>query len=324
MTAMRAFRFDGQTLTLDPRAEQPEPAPGGALIRPLRVALPAARTAGRTTEPFVPGSEFVGVVEALHESVDADTRARLLGQRVVGSPIIVCGTCDLCRAGLSNHCRARAVLGRPGADGALADRFRLPARNLVPVPAGLDDDRAAFAWAVASALHAAHVVRVAGRPYVTVLGDNAEGLITAQIVAALNRSVRVLGSRPDRMALCEKWLTGIRHRPIEEAGLRRDQDVVIECTGTPEGVAAALGLVRPRGSIVLSSHPGSANLDQVVEDEITLVGARAGSIGEALALLTRGEVDVISLISRRFRFPDAPKALAAAADPASLRVLVDI
>ena len=40
------------------------------------------------------------------------TQARQwVGKRVVGEINVVCGRCDLCLSGLSNHCRNRTVLG---------------------------------------------------------------------------------------------------------------------------------------------------------------------------------------------------------------------
>lgn len=262
-------------------------------------------------------------MEAVHEAVPPEQARAWVGQRVVGSPLIACSACDLCRAGLSTHCRARRHLGRPGWDGCLADRFALPIRNLLTVPPALDDDRAAFAWAVSSAVHAARIVRIEGKHYVTVLGDTTEGLLIAQVAARLNAAVRLLGTRPERLALCEKWQTGIKHRLASEAGRRQDQDVVIECTGTEDGLAQALQLVRPRGSVVLARPIDSGALSSLTEREITLIGAGAGSIAEGVSLLARAEVDVLGIISRRFKLQDGPRAFAAAADPGCLRVLVD-
>ncbi len=325
---MRALRFDGTSPTLDPRAADPAPSPGEALIRPIRVGisladLEALRQKG--SPAFTPGSEFVGVVERLADSATKADRQRLEGKRVTGSPMMICGACDLCRAGLSAHCRTRRALGRPGTEGCLAERFRLPIANLFEVPAGLDDDHAVFAVPVADALHAAQVVRIEGKPFVTVLGDSAEGLLAAQVLARLNATVRLLGSHPARLSLCEKWgIAGIRHRHVDEAGRRQDQAVVVDCTGTAQGLATAMQLVRPRGKIVLTRPITGADLGAAVENEVELIGARSGSIPDALAMLTRREIDVVSLITRRAKLKDGVAALQAAADPEQIRVLVDV
>lgn len=326
---MKALRVDAGRLVLDPRAAPPVPGPGEAIVRPLRVALGeadahAARAPAST--PFTPGREFIGVVEQPGPGDDRAAKKRWEGKRVVVPPEAACGACDLCRAGLSAHCRARRVMGSPAWDGCLAERVRVPAASLVEVPPGIDDDAGALAWPLACAAHAARVVRLEGRPYVTVLGDGVSGLLTAQVAAAHNASVRVIGSRPAHLALCEKW--GMKHRATGEAGLRRDQDVVFECTGSAAGLETALAMVRPRGKVVLTAWGAPvrerADLHGAVEGEIELVGARGGLLPEALALLARGAVDVLSLVSKRTRLDDAVNALKAASEPDALRVIVDI
>ncbi|MEX2219579.1 MAG: alcohol dehydrogenase catalytic domain-containing protein [Phycisphaerales bacterium] len=340
---MRAVRYDGSKVLLDPRAEAPAPAPGEAIIRPLRVGLStfdALVNAGPPPadlppEPLTLGHEFVGVVESV--AAEADLRKRWEGKRVVGSPTIACGKCDMCKGGLPNHCRARRTLGVRGWDGALAERLRLPLRNLAEVPPSVSDEQAVFATPLGAALHAATIVRIEGKPYVTVLGDGVDALLCAQVMVRLNASVRVLGSSPEKFSLCEKW--GIKHRHSAEAGRRHDQDIVVDCTGTPAGFALALQLVRPRGKVVLrgdpactgqacalpSSGPGARNdLSPLVENEIELLGARCGNPAEAIARLAAAEIDVLPLITKRARLADALAALKAAAAPDQLKVVVEI
>jgi threonine dehydrogenase-like Zn-dependent dehydrogenase len=226
----------------------------------------------------------------------------------------------MCRAGLPTHCRDRRCLGTPGRDGCLAERFTLPLRNLVEVPRELDDDRAVFAEPLAAAAHLPQLLRVEGKPYVTVLGDTAEALLTAQVMARLNASVRLLGSDPERFSMCEKW--GIKHRHISEVGRRADQDIVVDWTG---GLILALSLVRPRGKVVLGA-PGPADpvgLGLLVENEIELIGARGGSLTDALSLLARAEIDVLPLIGRRLRLSDGAAVIEAAANPRSLRTVIE-
>ena len=51
--------------------------------------------------------------------------------------------------------------------------------------------------------------------------------------------------------------------------------------------------------------------------------ARCGSLGEGVAALSSGTVDLDGLITRRFRLDDAGAALRAASDPASIAIVVD-
>ena len=58
--------------------------------------------------------------------------------------------------------------------------------------------------------------------------------------------------------------------------------------------------------------------------EITLLGSRWGPVGEALSMIARGAVDVVSLIGKRMTLNDGPAVLKSAAQPGMLKVLVDI
>ena len=66
---------------------------------------------------------------------------------------------------------------------------------------------------------------------------------------------------------------------VDDLTARNDRDVVVECTGAPEGLAIALALVRPRGTIVLKSTyagGGPPDLAGAVINEISIVGSRCG------------------------------------------------
>src|ERR1044072_6968785 len=91
------------------------------------------------------GHEFVGVVE---ESSDKS----LMGRRVVAEINAGCGKCKLCNSGDSRRCPTRTVLGIVGRDGAHAEFLRLPARNLLEVPAGMVDGEEGVVARLAPAL----------------------------------------------------------------------------------------------------------------------------------------------------------------------------
>lgn len=346
---MRALRFDpsrppGSRVALEDLAE-PTAAPGEALLAPLRVAITGldihtaqgqAPLSPTGPEPITLGSAFVAQIIDASPASDADAKAleRLKGHRATASPATACGNCDLCKRGLAAHCRDRTILGLSKRNGCLADRFTMPIRNLVAVPETLDDDRAAFAPTLASAIHVAQQIRIEGRAYITVLGDGRLGLLCAQTLAKLNASVRVLGKHTEKLDLCARW--GVKHRPVHEAGLRADQDVVVDCTGHPSGLTTALGLVRPMGTIVLKSTspppgtpaPGtpdiSPDLRAAIRNEIQLLGSGFGPLPEALRMLDREEIDAVSLLTKRAKLEDGRETIRAAMHPSAIGVVVEL
>lgn len=324
---MRALHFDGQSVHLSGNHPSPRLKKGEALIRTVKASLSTLDrqvVAGLFEYTGVLGHEFVGIVESV-EGAPND----LVGTRVVGSPATMCGQCDLCQAGLREHCRHQTMLGLHDRDGCLAELFALPIANLVGVPESVDDDRAVFASAVASALQAARQLTIEGKPFITVLGDGPMGMIAAQVMARLNASVRIIGRYSEKLEICEKW--GLKHRHVDDIGRRADQDVVVECTGRSEGFALATQLVRPRGTIVLMTlradweqRREGVDLTPVVMNEIRVIGSRGGPINEAIGVIEREIVDVVSLISRRKSLSDGPALLQAAAQPGIMKIIVDI
>jgi threonine dehydrogenase-like Zn-dependent dehydrogenase len=219
------------------------------------------------------------------------------------------------------------VRGISGRNGCFAQAFTLPAITLAAVPDSMDDDTAVFAEPVAAALHAAKQIHLPGRVFITVLGDGRLGLLCAQAMAQLNASVRLIGKHESKMNLCAKW--GIKHRHVNDIGRRADQDVVVDCTGSASGLALALQLVRPRGQVLLKTTVAPAgheavDLSSVVINEVEIIGSRCGSIPDALQVLNKGAIDVLSLISRRFDLAEGVEALKAAGSPGVIKVLMRV
>lgn len=330
---MKAVRKRGTDVLLDTDSPDPTPEQGCAIVRPTRLAVGPADLAavrGEIDHEGVLGHRFVGVVEL----APAGAGERLTGKRVVGNINVADASSELARRGLANHDPERRILGLKNMDGCFAERFSIPASNLVPVPDAIDDDHAVFAEPLAAAVHASRIVHLEGKGFVTVLGDTLAALLCSQVMEPLNNTVRLLGHRPERFSLAEKW--GVRHRHVEEVGLRADQDVVIVCTGSPADFARAARMVRPRGKIVLKAEPTpvpSANptrhdnadidLTPIIENEIEVFGARCGSVADAIGQLSAGAIDLTGLITKRFRFDDAIAAIRAAAEPEQNQVVID-
>lgn len=323
---MRALLFDGKALRFDAKFPDPAPRPGEAIIRPLLAGVCSTDLEicrGYMGFTGVLGHEFVGVVESV--PADADAKAKsLVGKRVVGTINCVCGKCDMCTRGLSNHCRQRTVLGIQGRNGCFADRFTLPTQNLIAVPDALHNDRAVFTEPVAAACNILQQIRIEGRPLVTVLGDGRLGLIVAQVLATQNATVRLVGKHEPKLALCDKW--AIKHRHVSEVIPRGDQDIVVDCTGSASGLELAMKLVRPRGRIVMKTtvaNQTGVDLSPIIINELQVIGSRCGPFPEALSMLLSEKVDVLSLISKRFKLADSEKAMAASKHGGIIKSIIE-
>ena len=281
---MRALWLEDRRLSLREDLPLPEPPAGEALVRVHLVGVcntDLELLQGYYPYTGVPGHEFVGTVE--------DTNAAgWRGRRVVGEISAVCGSCDTCLAGRPRHCERRSVLGIVGRDGAFATHLRLPVANLREVPASMPDEVAVFTEPTAAALEIQEQVGIGACDRVVVIGAGKLGQLVAQSLATTGCELHVVARSERARGLLRA--RGIR--TSEAASLpRRRADVVVECTGNPEGLEIARAAVRPRGTIVLkSTYHGRASVDMApfVVDEISLVGSRCGPFDPALEMLASG------------------------------------
>lgn len=267
----------------------------------------------------VPGHEFVGTVLKGPREVK--------GKRVVADINFVCGKCDMCHSGLSSHCRSRKVMGITGHDGAFAERMVVPRRNLHMLPDVVDNEVAIFAEPLAAAMQIARQVQLERRQKVIVVGDGRLGLLAVQVLAENSDAGRVvlLGKHPDKLAFCEK--RGIQGATLDDMLVKPEWDVVVDCTGSPEGFNTACRLVRPRGKLVLKSTwvaDEPVDLAPLVINEITLVGSRCGPLPEAINALAAGRVVVHGMITSRFRLSQFEQAFAKLKEPNQIKAVFEI
>jgi len=269
--------------------------------------------------PFtgVPGHELVGIVE------EAPDVPRWMGRRVVAEINAACGACATCRAGRRTHCPSRAVIGIRGRGGAFAEKVLVPIENLHEVPAGISDEEAVFTEPLAAALQVQAQVPVRPEQRVVVLGAGRLGILVARTLARTGAHVTVVARPAERrQRLRGEGLDAVAPEAVEARGA----DLVVECTGHPDGFAQARAAVRSRGTIVLkSTYAGEApvNLSSVVVDEVTVVGSRCGAFAPALAMLAAREVTVGDLVDARHPLSRGLQAFAEAGRPGALKVLLE-
>jgi threonine dehydrogenase-like Zn-dependent dehydrogenase len=100
---------------------------------------------------------------------------------------------------------------------------------------------------------------------------------------------------------------------------------VVEATGSAQGVARALALLRPRGTLILKTtiaDVASVELAPIVINELTVVGSRCGDLSRAISALESERIDPLPLIEARYVLKHADEALTHAAQRGVLKVVV--
>ncbi len=327
---MKALRYENQQLRL---AEIPRPEPEGeALVRVImsgicNTDLEIAR--GYAGFQGTLGHEFVGVVESVSSGLaDSNPNPSVTqlapGQRVVGEINAGCGGCERCQSLDSRHCPNRTVLGIVGRDGAHAEFLKLPLVNLLPVPDEIPDTQAVFTEPLAAACGILERAGITKETRVAVIGDGKLGLLCAQVLGTTGAPVTLIGKHESKLRIAgDRGVeTILSARAKERTG---EFDLVVEASGSANGFDLALDLLRPQGVLVLkSTFHGATEVDaaRIVVNEISVVGSRCGRFAPALDLLKRKAVDVESLISEDFRLVDGVQAMARAAAPGVMKILL--
>ena len=294
------------------------PRPGEATVR-VRLAGVCATdlelVKGYMGFSGVLGHEFVGEVE--------EGPAEWRGKRVVADINAACGECEACRAGRGSHCPTRTVLGIVNRDGSFAERVSIPVENLHEVPGGVEDRAAVFVEPLAAACEILEQVQVRPSMRVRVLGTGRLGQLCARVLALTGADVGAIGRNPATLALLPR---GIRRVALVDAQAEGGADIVVDCTGNPDGIGLATSLLRPRGTLVLKTtvhDVGRIEPNRWVIDELTVVGSRCGPFEPALRLLASGAVDPRPLITARYALQDGMSAMRRAAEPGAVKVLIE-
>ena len=332
---MRALVYRNNTLTLEKNYPRPDLQPGEALIRVLLAGIcntDLEITRGYLAFEGVLGHEFVGIVENVHEGPGASRPIYLIGKRVVGEINAACrrSDCLYCSQNMPTHCPDRTTLGILNRDGAFAEYLTLPVENLHIVPDTVSDEEAVFVEPLAANFEILEQVHLKPTDSVVILGDGKMGQLAAQVLPLSGCEVMMVGKHEEKLALAARH--GVRTFVLDDPQSftlenRRRVDLVVECSGSAQGLELALRLVRPRGTIVLKSTiaaQSTLHLAPIVIDEIRLQGSRCGPFAPALRALSQRRVDVLPLISARYSLDEGLDAFEQAGKKGMLKVLVQV
>ena len=279
----------------------------------------------RLKEPMILGHEVCGKITGLGEGVDGLN----VGDLVAVSPSRPCGACKYCAEGLLNHCENMRFYGSampfPHIQGAFRETLVADASQCV-VATGLTAGEAAMAEPLSVVLHA---TRRAGemlgkRVLITGCGPiGALAIVTARAAGAAEIVVTDLSANALTYATSVGADQTINMSESPEVLQSYAQgkgtfDVLFECSGAPQALAAGIAAMRPRGIVMQLGLGGDMSIPmmQVTAKELDLRGSFRfhEEFAMAVSLMRSGRIDVKPLISHTLPLDDALEAFDLATD----------
>ena len=296
MQAVRIHAHGGpEVLSLD-QIERPEPGPGEVLVRVTAVSvnhldLWVRRGMPGVKIPFprILGCDGTGEIAALGPGVEGGSGGLAVGQEVVIEPGFSSGDSDHDRAGLDHLSDDYQVRGEHS-DGLDCEYVALPARQVFPLPKGLDPVAAASAPLVFLTAWGMAVTRAQVTAEDTVLvlaGSSGVGSAAIQIARQLGaRVISTAGTDAKRALACELGAeVALDHydpdwgKQLKRLTEGRGADVVIEHVGPATWDTSMRCLARNGRLVTCGGTTGptvSLLLPHLFIKNITVMGSTMG------------------------------------------------
>jgi L-iditol 2-dehydrogenase len=275
--------------------------------------------------PLVLGHEFAGIT--------AD------GQRVAIDPAIPCGQCEFCERGHPNLCANLIFAGHGKTDGALRQWMAWNEKSLFPLPDSISDADGAMLEPLGVAIHTVDLGKLKTGMTVGVFGCGPIGLLIIQM-AKLSGASNIIATDKlaHRMEAAKHFGAtyacfaeeGQELREIQAATNGRGVDVAFEAAGAQGSVDTSFEAVASGGKVVLAGIPNddqtsfSASIARRKGLTIKLVRRMKHTYPRAIELVSKGLVDVRSIVTHRFPLEQASEAFRVAERREGLKILIEV
>lgn len=275
--------------------------------------------------PLVLGHEMAGITSD--------------GQRVAIDPAIPCGHCEFCLHGHPNLCSNLIFAGHGNTDGSLREYMTWDNKSLFPIPDSLSDDDGALLEPLGVAIHTVDLGKVKPGMSVGVIGCGPIGLLVIQMAKLAGASNIVATDKlPHRVDAAKAF--GANHAFLAEAGgelemiraatSERGVDVAFDAAGSPDAVDMAFAAVSTGGKVILAGIPEedkttfSASVARRKGLTIKLVRRMKHTYPRAIELVSKGLVDLRSLVTHRFPLERTAQAFQLAQRREGLKIIIEV
>lgn len=264
--------------------------------------------------PIPMGHEFAGEVTAIGENVDDVD----VGDRVAVNPIVYCGECQYCEAGMYHLCESGGFIGLSGGGGGLSETVVVSEEKAITLPDGVPTEYGALVEPFSVGFHAVQTSDFTAGDSVAVYGTGPIGLTVVQVLQAAGAGT-IFGIEPQdsRRNLAGDVGADETLDPTETDAVEyiTDQtsggvDVAFEAAGIGQTVRDAVASTASSGAVtVVSIFEDSIELNpnDFVLGERSLSGTLAykggprsdEDFGAVIDMFESGALDPEALISSR-------------------------
>ncbi len=194
--------------------------------------------------------------------------------------------CAFCLNGLPEHCPNRLVLGIHDLPGGFGPRILAPLRAVYRLPDAVTDDAAVLIEPLAAALNAANRIELKAGDSVAVLGPRKLGLLVIAALDAVRRQrnldIEIVAlARRARLLDLSRELGADRAVDISSGAPAAAFDVVIDATGSPQGLETAIRAARREVHLKSTNGrpaAGMEHLTELVVDELSILPYRPADL----------------------------------------------
>lgn len=279
--------------------------------------------------PIIQGHEASGVIVEM-DAADADNGFNV-GDRVVICPMFYCGTCHACSVGRVNACKEMSVYGCYE-DGSLVSEQVVPYANLFKIPDSLPLDLAPIVEPISIAMQACKRGRPVRGEKVVVNGAGPIGVLAVRYLKDQGCEVAVTDMVQARLDLAKHcgadrtfivdggFPNAAQAAEVDEWTAGNGPSLIIDATGVPASLAAAIDLVATAGRVVcvgISDRQLSFDMRKLVSKEIDLLGSRNSQnlFPECIELLDKHQNTLRALVTHRFDFHNLDEAFTTLTTP---------
>jgi len=319
----------------------PTPRAGEVLVRVLACGVCgtdyhifAGELTRGVTPPVVLGHEVAGRVEAVGEGVTTLDP----GQFCAIDPVLGCGRCPRCRAGLHNLCADPVVIGYR-LNGGFAQYLVAPAEKVVPMSASAGTAGGVLCETLACVLRGYDRMGFVAGSSALILGAGTVGLLWAQLLSgspcAKLLQVEPVAFRREKAARlgAQVVIDPAAEDLAEVVGreLGDGVDYIVDATGEPRVVEAAFDLLAAGGTFMLFGVcPAGSTVSfaphELFQKEARIIGSKMppGTLDRAARLIQSGWINSGEIVTATVGLADAAVSVAGFNDHRDQQVKVAV